>query len=62
MTPEQRQALIEAARAKRAEMDAHGDALQRLRALVEAGLPTTLTKIREWFKTLKAIAEEAGDR
>lgn len=62
MTPEQRQALIEAARAKRAEMDVHSDALQRLRALVEAGLPTTLTKIREWFEALKAIAEEVTNR
>ena len=58
MTPEQRQALIVAAKAKRSEIDAREDTVRKIVALVSGGLPTTLIKIKEWFEELKTLAEE----
>lgn len=56
MTPEQRAALIEAAKARRAELDAKVSKLDEMRALVEdIGSSPTLSKLLTFLEKLKDI-------
>lgn len=56
MTPEQREALIAAAKARRAELDAKVSKLDEMRALIEdIGSSPTLSKLLTFLGKLKDI-------
>lgn len=56
MTQEQRAALIEAAKARRAEMDAQTSKLDEMRTLIEdIGSSPSLSKLLAFLKSLKDI-------